>query len=1473
MLVTFVQADAYDDLRLKWRDITVGAGYDTNDAAVISRLNSVANAANSVWSSMDKSPSRTFLWSDAASATKSSHITTSYTRLRSMALAHATSGCSLQGNATLLADIIGGLEWLNTNRYNETIAQYDNWWDWEIGTPLRLTDICVLIYSQLSSTQRTNYMNAVNHQVPTPDMTGANKVWKARVVGVRGCLVKSSAKLALCRDAFSDVFPYVTTGDGFYVDGSFVQHNIHPYTAGYGAALIDNMAPVLNWLSGSTWKATDPAQANLYRWVFDSYEPIIYRGNTFDLVRGREAGRANASTSSYGMMESILEIAQFAPAADAARMKSMIKGWALSDTTRDFVAGRGLSTLQMAQELMADTSIVPRPELLAHYTFADMDRVIHLGTGYGFGLSMCSSRIANFESINGENLRGWFTGDGQTILHNADLNAFADAYGATIDPYRLPGVTADVTHNKLPPDPASIGPRAQGQSTLSPYGWVGGATLGKFGAAGMWFKGVGVTLTGRKSWFMFDDEVVCLGTGITSTDNRPIETTVENRKLNTKGSNAFTVNGTVKSNSPGWTETMNSVTSAHLAGTASGADIGYYFPQPATIKAVREARTGSWSDIDSDGSTDPITRNYFRMGFEHGSNPSNATYQYVLLPGRNATSVASYAAQPQITVIANNANVQAVSEITLGITAANFWSDTVRTAGVITSDKKSCVLIQNDGTFLDVAVSDPTQVNPGSINLQIAMNGGVLVNADGGVSVTQTSPTVMLSVDVNGSAGRTFHARFYLGSPAITDISAKADSYVYDAAGSENSNYGTSSTLAVKKANTGYNRESYLRFNVPAYRGALIGAYLQLMPLSTSTPGVHGIARVEDDSWIESGAGGITWNNRPSSTGGTLATWTPAVGVPIEANVTNAIPASGQVSFRVYGTTQTSDGLVSYGSREHSTAANKPKLTLFTGPVPPVVAIENPTDGDFFPQADTITITASAQAPEGTITGVAFYDGATLLGTDTTPPYSINADLAGGFHDLSAMATASNGLSKTSLTRRIEIAFPPTALAGNASTPLNTSVDVDLSLLVSDVETPLSKLRFNLGSASNGSVMLLPDGHTARFTPTPGYSGPANFGYSVSDTATDARTLFNYDFQASDSRDITGNGRDGALNVQGTGAAGFTGNVPQALAPQHTLSLQLTENGTAGAARVERALTIGDVDLANEDWTITGWFKRSVANNLDVVMQLGASGGYSSDAMTLAFYSSSSTLELRNYNGAALDAGLSKTGVTTGVWHHFAVVRGASKLNWYHNGVLVGTDSAFGFSFDNSSPVKFGGPSATSVLDRWLNGSLADLAVFNAALSGTEIGELITRPVAHLAGQTTASTVNVNVLFPFDSWRLLHFGTTANTGSYADTADKDNDGLSNLLEYACGTNPNTNNAQPHSSALSGGSNLEYIYTRDKAATDVVFAVEWSDTLTGPWNTSGVTSTIMSDNGTTQQIKATLSAGTNGGRFVRLRVTH
>ncbi|MCX6854241.1 MAG: hyaluronate lyase, partial [Verrucomicrobia bacterium] len=83
--VSALHADEYDTLRAKWKGIIIGTGYDTMDPDVASKLVSIANSANSVWASMDKSATRTFLWSDNASTTISAHVTNTYSRLLIMA--------------------------------------------------------------------------------------------------------------------------------------------------------------------------------------------------------------------------------------------------------------------------------------------------------------------------------------------------------------------------------------------------------------------------------------------------------------------------------------------------------------------------------------------------------------------------------------------------------------------------------------------------------------------------------------------------------------------------------------------------------------------------------------------------------------------------------------------------------------------------------------------------------------------------------------------------------------------------------------------------------------------------------------------------------------------------------------------------------------------------------------------------------------------------------------------------------------------------------------------------------------------------------------------------------------------------------------------------------------------------------------------------------------------------------------------
>ncbi|WP_339908802.1 cadherin-like domain-containing protein, partial [Symmachiella dynata] len=76
----------------------------------------------------------------------------------------------------------------------------------------------------------------------------------------------------------------------------------------------------------------------------------------------------------------------------------------------------------------------------------------------------------------------------------------------------------------------------------------------------------------------------------------------------------------------------------------------------------------------------------------------------------------------------------------------------------------------------------------------------------------------------------------------------------------------------------------------------------------------------------------------------------------------------------------------------------------------------------------------------------------------------------------------------------------PVAGATTLNTNEDTAVEIDLRTLVDDVETAGDDLLFSVSGAVNGTVELLADGHTARFTPGADYNGPASFVYDVTDT-------------------------------------------------------------------------------------------------------------------------------------------------------------------------------------------------------------------------------------------------------------------------------------------------------------------------------------------------------------------------------------
>ncbi len=72
---------------------------------------------------------------------------------------------------------------------------------------------------------------------------------------------------------------------------------------------------------------------------------------------------------------------------------------------------------------------------------------------------------------------------------------------------------------------------------------------------------------------------------------------------------------------------------------------------------------------------------------------------------------------------------------------------------------------------------------------------------------------------------------------------------------------------------------------------------------------------------------------------------------------------------------------------------------------PPTASITSPANGASFPAPASITINATANDSDGTVTRVDFYQGSTLLGTDATAPYSFTwSDVPVGSYSLTAVA-------------------------------------------------------------------------------------------------------------------------------------------------------------------------------------------------------------------------------------------------------------------------------------------------------------------------------------------------------------------------------------------------------------------------------------------------------------------------------------
>lgn len=754
--------DEYDTLRLRWRGMVLGSGFDPAAEPFAGKLALLGTQAAEHRSTMAAVSGS--LWPDLP-LTISSSITGSYARLATMAQAYAQPGTGLTGGAALAAGIKTGLDHLYQQVYNPAKSQFGNWWDFQIGSPQILLDISVILHDQLTAAQLANHLAAVDRFVPdssvaqyTGTSTGANRVDLCRSLALRGILGKNAAKVALARDALSPVFPLVTGGDGFYADGSFVQHTYLSYTGSYGAVLLGGLAGLFSLLSGSTWAVTDPERQLVLDSVEKSYAPFLYNGLMMDAVSGRATSRGNPRITSYGfqggdhgrghgVLASITLLGGAASSAENQRWRGLVKGWMQRDYYSPVLADTDLSVAALARlkAVQDDNAVTALGEPTGHRLFPSMDRAVHRRPGWAASISMASKRMGLYETGNGENLRGWHAGAGM-LQWWGDTYAngqYTDAFWPTVDPYRLPGITAS---RKVLAD-------AEGGAWGLPrpdVNWVGGATDGEYAAIGQFVRGLAGTLYAKKSWFCLADSVVCLAGAVRSADGTTVETVVDNRNLGATGTQALTVNGAAQSTALGWSATLTGADWAQIAGHG-----GYVFPGGATVKARREARTGSWHDINTGGTTDPITRRYVTLWFDHGVDPVDAACSYILMPGAGAAATAARAADTGwLTVLANDNDQQGVRVASLGVTAVNFWF--AGTVGTLSADKPACVLVREhgDGTAT-LCVSDPMRMQTG---LTVTWNrpvAAVLSKPATVASATTGSALTLTFTGLTGQAGAT----------------------------------------------------------------------------------------------------------------------------------------------------------------------------------------------------------------------------------------------------------------------------------------------------------------------------------------------------------------------------------------------------------------------------------------------------------------------------------------------------------------------------------------------------------------------------------------------------------------------------------------------------------------------------------------------------------------------------------------------
>ena len=673
-----------------WKKMLVGEPerLENGDETVKARITACGNAAMKTWADFKahKNGDQTIGFFRDTPAVESTHMTAEYTALRRMALGYATYGTECYHNEELLADLLWALEWGYNHYYGQaeiedrgwrSVKQF-NWWDWCVGTPMSLMDIILLVEEHLTLEQKKNYVALFDNRVPVPRDYGANKVHFGELIAKAGILCENAERILVGRDGIEDTYLYADGGvndnQGFYTDGSYIFHTLHPMNFTYGAGHFSGIIDFAAILVGSEFELKKEHTDLLYTWLYKSFLPFYRNGEIFRSVLGRHP--AGTRSSACGFIKNIVRLYGLASEDKKRELSDMIT--MLTDEhplSKDGYCVEIFGALTLNDYLLFKQAYKhdgAKVERNGFYAFNCMDRSVQHQDKYSFALSISSSRIYNYECINHNNMTGWYHGDGALALVSSPFK-HGPEYWEGVDPYRIPGTTADDSEREV----VSI---AQKNEYLSSKDFVGSLTTGDTGVSVMQlesFHGDGgmisnryynpsgaygglqpareCTLTANKAYFFMNGYALCLGSAVNSTDGTNVYTIIENRH-----GDPIIKDGKVTGH-------------AELDVTFNGKEVE--LPNTDTVyENVKYVTMGSDAYCILDGNaiiakkTEKTERlpAFNQIVLSHGVNPVDKGYAYAIIPFADAAKAEKFLSDVPFEIVENSPAAQVIREKATG---------------------------------------------------------------------------------------------------------------------------------------------------------------------------------------------------------------------------------------------------------------------------------------------------------------------------------------------------------------------------------------------------------------------------------------------------------------------------------------------------------------------------------------------------------------------------------------------------------------------------------------------------------------------------------------------------------------------------------------------------------------------------------------------------------------------------------------